>query len=100
MGSAAAFDLARSPAVEKVTLADQDLASLQQTVRKISLDLGEKAAGRVAVASLRLPQDPQLPLLLSSHDAVISAVPYFLNPELARAGGGSRNALLRHGREQ
>jgi len=85
MGSAAAFDLARSPAVEKVTLADQDLASLQQTVRNISLDLGEKAAGRVAVASLRLPQDPQLPLLLSSHDAVISAVPYFLNPELARA---------------
>lgn len=85
MGSAAAFDLARSPGVEKITLADQDPNGLQRTIRKISRDLGEKAAGRFAVASIRLPEDPQLSLLLSSHDAVISAVPYFLNPGLARA---------------
>ncbi len=83
MGYAAAFDLARSAGVERVTLADKDAAGPSRAKAAIGAALGDAAAGRVATAVVDLPRDPALDALLSAHDAVLSAVPYFLNPELA-----------------
>lgn len=87
MGTAAAFDMARTPPVDSVTLADCDLKraraaaarvnriTRKKIVRGIELDAGdEKSAAR----------------LMRGHDAVLSAVPYFLNLGLARAAVEAR----------
>src|ERR1035441_7484095 len=87
MGSAAAFDMARTTQVDSVTLADSDLKRVREVaargnritggrkVRAVVLDAGnEKAAAK----------------LMRGHDAALSAVPYFLNLGLARAAVDAR----------
>lgn len=84
MGYAAAFDLAKSSGVEIVTLADKDADGPTRAKDRIAAALGASAAERVRTAVTILPGDPSLPALLAAHDAVLSAVPYFLNPAIAR----------------
>ena len=87
MGSAAAYDMARSEDVDSVTLADADkkrarnaatrIAKLARTakVRAVEVDAGdEKAVTR----------------LMKGHDAALSAVPYYFNVGLARAAVEAR----------
>ncbi|MAF26808.1 MAG: saccharopine dehydrogenase C-terminal domain-containing protein [Gemmatimonadota bacterium] len=86
MGYAAAFDLARSPGVTGVTLADQDAKTLESARSRIA-----EATGRaIDTVRVELPEDPTLPELLARHDACLSAVPYFFNAALARAAVGAR----------
>jgi lysine 6-dehydrogenase len=82
MGYAAAFDLARSPGVEVVTLADQDPKRLTEARDRIRKALRTDS---VHARTVLLPEDPALDGLLAEHDACLSAVPYWFNPELARA---------------
>jgi lysine 6-dehydrogenase len=82
MGSAAAFDMARSPQVESVTLADIDDKRLKTAVRKINqLALGKK----VRAARLDASKPKQAARLMRGHNGILSAVPYFFNLGLCQA---------------
>lgn len=88
MGSAAAFDLARSPDMESVTLADADLLRAQEAASWIAKALGRKAAP-VRPVGLDASDESSAPALMRGHDGVLSAVPYFFNVGLARAAIGA-----------
>jgi lysine 6-dehydrogenase len=75
-GSACAYDLLRQPVVERVTLADHHAGTLPRFLKKtkrlkqLRLDVTNAAALRRA---------------LKGHDAVLSALPYYFNLDVARA---------------
>lgn len=82
MGSAAAFDMARSPQVESVTLADVDDKRAKTAVKKINQLEGGK---KVRAARLDASKPKQAARLMRGHDGVLSAVPYFFNLGLCQA---------------
>ena len=88
MGSAAAFDMARSSGVESVTLADCDIASAQDAARFIAKSHGKKGASVQPVA-LDAADEGSASALMRGHTGVLSAVPYFFNVHLARAAIGA-----------
>lgn len=88
MGSAAAFDMARSSGVESVTLADADIERAQEAARFISRNHGRKSATVRAVA-LDAADEAASAALMRGHEGVLSAVPYFFNVGLARAAIGA-----------
>jgi lysine 6-dehydrogenase len=82
MGSAAAYDMARAPAVEVVTLADSDIARAKDAARRVNkLTRGKKVTPRHVDAS----RESDAAKLMRGHAAALSAVPYFFNAGLARA---------------
>src|SRR5438045_2848429 len=95
MGSAAAFDMARSSGVESVTLADCDIARAQDAARFIAKSHGKKGASVQPVA-LDAADEGSASALMRGHTGVLSAVPYFFNVHLARAaiGAGCHFAAL------
>ena len=82
MGAAAAYDMARTPAVEAVTLADSDVRRAKGAAKRIN-----KLARRTKVTPSHLDasRESDAAKLMRGHDAALSAVPYFLNAGLARA---------------
>jgi lysine 6-dehydrogenase len=88
MGSAAAFDMARSGGVESVTLADLDIERAQECARFISKAHGKKSAP-VRPVRLKADDESAAASLMRGHDGVLSAVPYFFNVGLARAAIGA-----------
>src|SRR5207248_199904 len=88
MGSAAAFDMARSSGVESVTLADCDIARAQDAARFIAKSHGKKGASVQPVA-LDTADEGSASALMRGHTGVLSAVPYFFNVHLARAAIGA-----------
>ena len=88
MGSAAAFDMARSRGVESVTLADADIARAQDAVQFIAQSHGKKGTPVKAV-SLDAADESSASALMRGHTGVLSAVPYFFNVGLARAAIGA-----------
>jgi len=82
MGSAAAYDMARSPQVESVTLADLEKKSVRSVVARINRLLGTK---KVVAANLDASQPSDAAKLMRGHSGVLSAVPYFFNLGLCRA---------------
>src|SRR5664279_509347 len=82
MGWAAAFDMARSPQVEAVTLADANSQRLHEAVARI-----HQLTGNQKVTSVEADAADISAVLktMRGHDGVLSAVPYFLNLELAKA---------------
>jgi len=88
MGSAAAFDMARSRGVESVTLADADIARAQDAAQFIVQAHGKKGAPVKAV-SLDAADESSASALMRGHTGVLSAVPYFFNVGLARAAIGA-----------
>jgi lysine 6-dehydrogenase len=82
MGSAAAYDMARSPEVESVTLVDSDGGRATAAARRIArLTRSKKVRPRRADAA-----DPvAMTRIMHGHDATLSCVPYFFNLGLARA---------------
>ncbi|HTD22468.1 MAG TPA: saccharopine dehydrogenase C-terminal domain-containing protein [Terriglobales bacterium] len=82
MGSAAAYDMARSPLVETVTLADCDLKRAQrQATRLNKLADGKK----IRPAKIDAASHSAAAKLMRGHNAVLSAVPYFYNLGLCKA---------------
>ena len=82
MGSAAAYDMAHSPRVKSITLADFDKDRLRNALKRIHQTSGiEKVRG----AKLDVSKPKQVAKLMLGHDGVLSAVPYFYNLELCRA---------------
>ncbi len=82
MGWAAAFDLARTPRVEAVTLADSNLQRLNDAVARIHKLTGNH---KVTAVQLDVADTEAVRKLMPGHDGVLSAVPYFFNLELAKA---------------
>jgi lysine 6-dehydrogenase len=87
MGSAAAFDMARTPQVNAVTLADSDLKRARDVAMRVNRMTGEK---KVRAVGLDASDEKAATKLMHGHDAALSAVPYFLNLKLARAAVEAR----------
>jgi lysine 6-dehydrogenase len=82
MGSAAAFDMARTPQVDSVTLADSDTKRAKDVAARVNRITGDK---KVRAVGLNARDEKAATKLMHGHDAALSAVPYFLNLGLARA---------------
>lgn len=83
MGTAAAYDLLHSRGVERVTLAESDTARLRAA--RVWLRTKHLVTRRLDVGSVRAVVN-----VMRGHDAVLSAVPYRLNLQLARAAIAAR----------
>jgi lysine 6-dehydrogenase len=75
-GSAAAYDLLRQPAVETVTLADRHAGRLPRFLKR---------GKRLAQLKLDVSRLPALRRAMKGHDAVLCALPYYFNYDVARA---------------
>ncbi len=82
MGSAAAYDMARQPDVHSVTLADADLRCAREVAARINHIHGDR---KVKALMLDASDENSASRVMKGHDAVLSAVPYFLNLALAKA---------------
>jgi len=82
MGSAAAFDMARSPEVEAVTLADSELRRAKAAARRVNKLAHSK---KIIPTRLDASRESDVAKLMRGYDAALSAVPYFFNVGLARA---------------
>ncbi len=87
MGSAAAFDMARSSQVNSVTLADADAKRAREVAARVNRITGSK---KVRAVVLNAANEKDAAKLMRGHDAALSAVPYFLNLGLARAAVEAR----------
>jgi len=81
MGYSAAYDMARSTRVERVTLADQDAKRARQAALRLNRMLGP---GRVKPAALDAANSAAVAKQMREHDGTLSAVPYFHNLALAK----------------
>ena len=106
MGSAAAFDMARSHGVEAVTLADADTERAQEAAKFITKAHGKKGAP-VRAIGMDAADENATAALMRAHQGALSAVPYFFNVGLARAAIGAgchfadlggNNTVVRKGR--
>jgi len=82
MGAAAAFDMARSPEVDAVTLADSDLRRAKDAAHRVNKLTHSR---KVTAKHLDASQESDAAKLMRGHNAALSAVPYFFNVGLARA---------------
>src|SRR3974390_1584140 len=82
MGSAAAFDMARTNAVDSVTLADSDIKRAREVAARVNRITGSR---KVRAVALDASNEKAAARVMRGHDAALSAVPYFLNLGLARA---------------
>jgi lysine 6-dehydrogenase len=87
MGSAAAFDIARTPQVSSVTLADSDAKRAREVATRVNRITGDR---KVRAVALDASDEKAAAKLMQGHSAALSAVPYFLNLGLARAAVEAR----------
>ncbi len=87
MGSAAAYDMARSAAVEAVTLADVDQRRAKNAAAWINRLVGGK---KVDFAEVDAVDHRAVGKLMKRHQAALSCVPYFCNYALAEAAIDAR----------
>ena len=89
MGSAAAYDMARTPQVASIMLADNDVRRARDVAARVNRITGEK---KVRATELDASDSKAAAKLMHGHDAALSAVPYFLNLGLAKAAIEARCA--------
>ena len=82
MGSAAAFDMARQPQVESVSLADSDAKRAREVAARVNKLTGGK---KVRAVALDAGNERAAAKVMRGHDGALSAVPYRLNLGLAKA---------------
>jgi lysine 6-dehydrogenase len=82
MGSAAAYDMAMSPEVESVTLADTDSKRAKEAAARVNKLTKNK---KVRPAQVDASKESAARKLMRGHAAVLSAVPYFYNLGLCKA---------------
>lgn len=87
-GFAAALDLARTPDVTEVVVADVDADRARRVAEHLT---GGPAA--VRAETIDVANEPHLAGRLAGYDVVLSAVPYFLNPRLTRAAIDARSSF-------
>src|SRR5580700_5904547 len=74
MGSAAAFDMARTPQVSSVTLADSDAKRARDVAARVNRITGDT---KVRAFALDASDEKAAAKLMEGHSAALSAVPYF-----------------------
>lgn len=82
MGSAAAYDMARNPRVDSVTLADSNVKLAREVAARVNRMTGSK---KVRAVALDAADQKAAVKVMRGHDGALSAVPYFLNLGLAKA---------------
>jgi len=82
MGSAAAYDMAQSPEVEAVTLADTDAKRAKEAAARVNKLTKSK---KVRPAQVDAGKESAARKLMRGHAAALSAVPYFYNLGLCKA---------------
>ncbi len=87
MGSAAAYDMARTGAVEAITLADSDKKRARDAAARVDKLAGTRKLRAVEADAANVKS---MAKLMRGHDAALSAVPYFFNAGLARAAVEAR----------
>jgi lysine 6-dehydrogenase len=87
MGSAAAYDMARTAQVDSITLADNDLRRAKEVAARVNRITGDK---KVRAVEIDASDGKAAAKLMRGHDAALSAVPYFLNFGLAKAAVEAR----------
>jgi lysine 6-dehydrogenase len=87
MGSAAAYDMARTPQVEAVTLADNDLSRARDVAARVNRITQTR---KIRAVKLDASDQKAAARLMRGHDGALSAVPYFLNLGLAKAAVQAR----------
>src|SRR5215471_9173300 len=87
MGSAAAFDMARTPQVDSVTLADSDVKRAREVAARVNRITRDK---KVRAVALDASDEKAAAKVMRGHNAALSAVPYFLNLGLAKAAVEAR----------
>jgi lysine 6-dehydrogenase len=83
MGLGAAFDLAQSPGVEAVTIADLDVGRARAVAASVKSE-------KLRPARIDVTDYAEVVELMRGHDAAISCVTYFHNLRLARAAVEAR----------
>src|SRR5258708_1757583 len=87
-GVAAAYDLLRHGQAARLTLADTSLPFAKAAVKKLkrlaAASIHQHKTILMAV-SLDARKESELRHVIEGHDAVLSALPYYLNPSVARA---------------
>jgi lysine 6-dehydrogenase len=87
MGSAVAYDMARSAMVESVTLADVDRRRAKAAAARINRLAGGK---KVGFAEVDAAKHSAVSKLMKRHQAALSCVPYFCNYGLTEAAIDAR----------
>ena len=87
MGTAAAYDMARSNGVRMVTIADADKKIAKASAERVNKLTRSKIAHAV---ELDAAHERKAAKLMGEHDACLSAVPYFYNVGLAKAAIDAR----------
>jgi lysine 6-dehydrogenase len=82
MGSAAAYDMARTQEVKSVTLADADVDRAKEAAARVNKMTRSR---KVRAVEVDAESQRAAAKLMKGHDAALSAVPYFLNLGLAKA---------------
>jgi lysine 6-dehydrogenase len=82
MGSAAAYDMARNPDVNTVTIADSDHKRAKEVASRLNKLLGSK---KISAEKMDAASEKSAYKLMRGHAACLSAVPYFFNLGLAKA---------------
>ena len=86
-GRACTYDMLKTPEVTEVLLADQSLEGLESARSWLASD-------RVRIEQVSATDTARVTELARGRDAMVSAVPYFLNPGLARAALAARTNYL------
>ncbi len=82
MGSAAAYDMACSAAVESVTLADMDGKRAKQAAQRVNK---LSRSRKVSALKVDATSNRAIRKIMRQHQAALSCVPYFYNLKLAKA---------------
>ncbi|MFZ4508980.1 MAG: saccharopine dehydrogenase family protein [Fimbriimonas sp.] len=90
-GTAAAYDLARFAHAESVLLADMHLSQAQKAADRVNMLLGRKTCHATSVNAL----DPaSLGRMLESVDVMLSCVPYWMHPLIAKTAIATKTNML------
>ncbi len=92
-GSACVYDLLQNPDITGVGLADESHARAEAVARKMQ-HLLPATDGKLSVTTLDVTSHDALVAFLQPYDAVISAVPYFLNLGITHAAIDSGTHLV------
>lgn len=89
-GTAAGYDMAKFGDAESVTMFDQDLNTAREAAARINRLLGREIA---LARQIDVTDEPELIKALGDIDSFLSAVPYWLNPQISRCAIEARASM-------
>lgn len=89
-GTAAAYDMAKWGDAEKVIIGDASLETAERSAKKVNDLLGEKIAFAKKVDATN---HEELVKFLTPIDSFLSAIPYWLNPNVAKAALKAKSCM-------